>query len=273
MPESSLVTISIEVFLLFVGCLLLWQHGLSKAGRLKTAEAARIMPEWDLHTTSFFLFLWMIFCGGLLGQSLISLFLKPEDAHTTSTLVFAGGSFHGGMLLGILLFKWFFDRLPARNPYDTSGWQKVKQGIATMLIVLPSLTAVGLIWQNLLHLFGVVIEQQELVDIFAKTHSPVLLTLMILLAVIVAPVTEEMIFRAGIFRFMRTRTPRWVALLVPALLFGALHANLASFMPLVALGIILSLAYERSGTILVPIIAHGLFNLNTILLILGGVSP
>jgi membrane protease YdiL (CAAX protease family) len=37
--------------------------------------------------------------------------------------------------------------------------------------------------------------------------------------------------------------------------------------------VIFSLAYERTGRIAVPIIAHGLFNLNTIILILAGVGP
>jgi membrane protease YdiL (CAAX protease family) len=41
---------------------------------------------------------------------------------------------------------------------------------------------------------------------------------------------------------------------------------------LVALGIIFSLAYERTGRIGTTIIAHGLFNLNTIILILCGVT-
>ena len=59
---------------------------------------------------------------------------------------------------------------------------------------------------------------------------------------------------------------------MPALLFGALHANLSSFVPLVALGLIFSLAYERTGRIGTTIVAHGLFNLNTIVLILCGVT-
>ena len=71
---------------------------------------------------------------------------------------------------------------------------------------------------------------------------------------------------------MRTRLPRWAALVIPSCLFGALHGNLASFAPLVALGIIFSLAYERTGRIATTMIAHGLFNLNTIALILCGVT-
>jgi len=38
------------------------------------------------------------------------------------------------------------------------------------------------------------------------------------------------------------------------------------------LAIVLSFAYERTGRIAVPIIAHALFNLNTMLLLWAGVE-
>ena len=91
-------------------------------------------------------------------------------------------------------------------------------------------------------------------------------------SVVVAPVTEELIFRRGLFRWLRTRLPRPAALLLPAVLFAALHANLASFPALVVLGVIFSLAYERTGRIGTSIVAHALFNLHTILLVLAGVT-
>ena len=273
MPSDySAVIISVELLLILSGCYLLWKYGLNKTAREQASAAKQVFPEWEISLTSFLLFIWMIFCGGLLGQSLLSLFINREEMSNADTLVTAGAAFHGGMLLGIILFKYFFDRLPTRNPQACSWFRKITLGFITVLIVLPSLTAVGLVWQQSLEWMGVSIDQQDLVGIFADEDSPALLILMTLLAITLAPVTEELIFRGGIFRFMRTRTPRWVALLVPALLFGALHANLASFVPLVALGIILSLAYERTGSIVVPIVAHGLFNLHTIALILSGVT-
>ena len=67
-------------------------------------------------------------------------------------------------------------------------------------------------------------------------------------------------------------TPRWVALLIPALLFGASHTNLASFPQLVLLGVIFSIAYERTGNIAVPMFAHALFNLHSIAIVLTGVD-
>ncbi len=70
--------------------------------------------------------------------------------------------------------------------------------------------------------------------------------------------------------------PRWLALVAPALLFGALHVawksldGLGALAPLAALGIIFSIAYERTGRIGTSMVAHGLFNLNTVVLIFAG---
>ena len=105
-----------------------------------------------------------------------------------------------------------------------------------------------------------------------KSVTSLAISGLLVAAIIIAPVTEELIFRAGIFRYMRTRLPRWAALLIPALLFGALHSNLASFVPLVAFGVVFSLAYERTGRIGTTMVAHALFNLTTALIALTGVD-
>jgi membrane protease YdiL (CAAX protease family) len=51
-----------------------------------------------------------------------------------------------------------------------------------------------------------------------------------------------------------------------------MHGNLVAFGPLFALGLVFAIAYERTGRIAVPIIAHGLFNLNTVVLLLAGIE-
>jgi hypothetical protein len=101
---------------------------------------------------------------------------------------------------------------------------------------------------------------------------------MIVLALVTAPISEELVFRAGLFRYFRTRMPRSIALIAPALMFAVLHVNwetlegLASVGPLVMLATIFSLAYERTGRIGTSMVAHALFNLNTIMLIFTGVG-
>jgi hypothetical protein len=81
---------------------------------------------------------------------------------------------------------------------------------------------------------------------------------------------EELLFRAGLFRFCRQRLGRAWALIISGCSFGLLHGNWAGFLPLAILGMGLAIAYEATGSIRVPIIAHALFNLNTILVLLSG---
>jgi hypothetical protein len=137
---------------------------------------------------------------------------------------------------------------------------------------MPLASGAALAWERFLNIVGLPTERQELVDLFTQTKSPVLLALMIALALVVAPVSEELVFRAGLFRFLRFRAPRWVAFTVSAGLFALLHGNWVSALPLFVLGLVFAAAYERTGRVAVPMLAHAFFNLNTLLLVLSGVG-
>lgn len=156
----------------------------------------------------------------------------------------------------------------ASEPLSTG--QAIVAGIVTFVAALVLLAVVAWLWDLLLKTAGIPAEKQELIDIFGKTKDPAKLGLMIFIAVVVAPLAEELAFRAGIFRFLRGRVSPFFAYTIPATLFASLHYNLAVFAPLLALGIIFSIAYKRTGRILTTVIAHGLFNLNTIIVVLSG---
>lgn len=132
------------------------------------------------------------------------------------------------------------------------------------------MAGVGFAWKTLLEAAGVSVNEQDMVGLFRNTDDPLLFSLLLILAIVIAPITEELLFRAGLFRYLRTRIPRSLALLAPAFLFAILHGNLVTLAPLLALGMVFSLAYERTGSVVVPIVAHALFNLNTVLLIMAG---
>ena len=63
-----------------------------------------------------------------------------------------------------------------------------------------------------------------------------------------------------------------MAFVVSAGLFALLHGNWVSSLPLFILGLVFAAGYERTGRMAVPMLAHALFNLNTLLLVLGGVG-
>lgn len=79
-------------------------------------------------------------------------------------------------------------------------------------------------------------------------------------AIIVAPLAEEILFRAILYRTLCQLGPRRRALLISALVFGIFHISLVSFVPLTVLAIILTVLYDKTDNLMAPIIAHSLFN-------------
>ena len=264
-PAGTIVAF-VELALILIGGAHLWVHGLSPAARRQTPRLA----AWDVRLSDFFLFLWLVILGALAAQFGLGLYQRFHHLDTAHYSIVGTGIFHAGMLLGMLVYRVAFTRPGNRQPFVFSG--AVSSGVSTYLIALPVITVVSLLWQGLLGLFGIKVANQEAIDLLRSTHSDTLRFLLLSVAILVAPITEELIFRAGIFRFARTRLPRWAALLLPAVLFASLHANLGSFVPLIALAIVFSLAYERTGLIATTMVAHALFNLNASVLVLAGVN-
>lgn len=82
----------------------------------------------------------------------------------------------------------------------------------------------------------------------------------VFLVVIVAPVTEELLFRGLILRGLLSRYRPLVATVLTALLFAALHVNPWQFLSAFFLGIVLAWFYLRAGSVLVCVIGHAVAN-------------
>jgi membrane protease YdiL (CAAX protease family) len=265
-PAISTTVVAVEFALLLIGLVLLWRRGLSPAARLRPIR----LLAWDVTVSDFFLLLWLVICGGFAVQYSVSLWLKYHPVDQPHQMILGTAAFHGGMLLGLLVYRLTFGRRQVRLEFPVL--RALGSGAVTFLVALPVVTAVSLLWQGLLKLCHISVETQEAVDLLRQTDSPSLRFTLLVIAIMIAPFTEELVFRAGIFRFVRTRLPRWAALLLPAVLFASLHLNLASFAPLVALAVVFAFAFERTGNIGTTIFAHALFNLNASLLVLAGVD-
>jgi hypothetical protein len=82
----------------------------------------------------------------------------------------------------------------------------------------------------------------------------------VFLLVVVAPLTEELLFRGLILRGLLSRHTPTVAVLVSSFLFAAIHLNPWQFMSALSLGIILGWFYLRTGSVLACIIGHAIAN-------------
>lgn len=84
----------------------------------------------------------------------------------------------------------------------------------------------------------------------------------VLLIVILAPIAEEICFRGMLYGGVRTKLPALPAALVGGLVFGGLHAltGITAVPPLIVLGFLLCLLYEKTGSIVPGIVLHMLNN-------------
>lgn len=80
---------------------------------------------------------------------------------------------------------------------------------------------------------------------------------------IVAPLAEEMVFRGAILRKLLGRFGEkwhWVAILISAVIFGAVHGNIPQFVHAALIGLLLGWMYYRTGSILPGVLLHWVNN-------------
>lgn len=283
-PVQQLL-VAFELSVLLMGGWFLYRLAAHAPQRARWLQTNRL-PAWPVTGAEFAFFIVMIFCCGFFFQAAAQILLKEYIAASASRpgleIFVYGTGFHGGALLGWLLFptmrrRWhgeYGGRPPPEDPAPKTAWPApVYQAVGVLLTTLPLLIVFNLGWTWLLRRLGLPEDPQDLIAIFAGTKSPWVLAGMLLVACGLAPLNEELIFRAGLYRFCRQRLGRAWALVISGLCFGALHGNWAGFLPLALLGSALAVAYEATGDIRVPVIAHALFNLNTVVIVLSGLEP
>jgi membrane protease YdiL (CAAX protease family) len=109
-------------------------------------------------------------------------------------------------------------------------------------------------------LFGSGSTKQNIVELFSGSRTIEQRIMIIVFAVAIAPVVEEFLFRFFLYGVLKRYFGRFLGMTVNALLFAAAHTHLPSFVPLFILGSCFTIAYEWSGSILVSMTMHALFN-------------
>lgn len=79
-------------------------------------------------------------------------------------------------------------------------------------------------------------------------------------ALVLAPVGEEVLFRGILYATVKELGHPRIALFGTSIVFAAIHLSLLSFVPLTFFALVLTLLYERTRSLLAPIVAHASFN-------------
>ena len=132
----------------------------------------------------------------------------------------------------------------------------------------PRIALAMLMMVALSHILNTVIDISRLEHVFpgysqsaAGVFESVSLPVLTVYVGLLAPIAEELIFRGLLYRRLRAHLGIGWAIGISSALFGVFHGNMIPFLYGAALGIFLALLYERSGRILVPVLAHVFCNL------------
>jgi len=170
--------------------------------------------------------------------------------------------------IGMVLFVAAFLKLRRFNLSELTGLARLSftraflTGLVLLIFAYPLIIFAEWLTARFL---GSGSSRQGIIELFSASQSMEQRVIIILLATAIAPVAEEFIFRFFLYGVLRRYLGRSIGLIVSALLFAAVHVHLPSFAPLFALGICFTLAYEWSGSLLVSMTMHAIFNAITLL--------
>ena len=159
--------------------------------------------------------------------------------------------------------------------------------LATWPLVIAALI-VTMFFGKLIYGQDFAIEQHEELELITAYPQLPLRILIVVLAILVAPLIEEMLFR-GLFQTMirsvleirnpkpvlnkaegfQTRHSAWLSILISSALFVMVHTDIAHWPALFVLSLCLGYSYEKSGSLFRPIFIHSFFNVVTIIAVLN----
>ena len=185
-----------------------------------------------------------------------------QAAPVSPEQVLPAAAFFLALLVMVGAFLWA-RKIPLAHSFGLTRVSLLKAGALALGLVLAAfpLVAAAAVLTRLAMPAGA--QEQELVTLFRQVarHADHASIAKILVAgVIVAPLAEEFLFRGYFYAVLKRYLGPLASALLTAGLFAAFHVNLASLPGLFILALCLTIAYEASGSLLVPITMHAIFN-------------
>ena len=143
-----------------------------------------------------------------------------------------------------------------RVPWSALGlWGRpgVQDGALSAAVLIAGI-CIQLVYISVLHASGVNTDRIDLYNFVEE--SAVVLLILTFLALIVAPIVEELFFRGFVYGGLASRYNARKGALVSALVFAAAHIDPLTFLPLFLLGLMYAWLYHRTKKLWAPVFAH-----------------
>ncbi len=219
----------------------------------------------------------IVLLGGLRGAQ------SPSDSEEKAATLSLAGTLTGIVVqLGIATVLLAYLRLlRGLAPVQLFGLREMSPfralGIG-FLLLLPMLMVVnGAAFQlhEWMKGFWPDLNGQEVAEAFRVCDDPITKALLAVSAILIAPLVEEIVFRGFIYAVIKRYTDGIYAALCSSLLFAIVHLHVGTLIPLALLALFFCYMYERTGSLWVPMVLHGLFNGTsiTVMLFFPNIQP
>lgn len=210
----------------------------------------------------------LVLCVVAVGQILVGLLYTP-DAHDHSWQSSAQFmletmlAFHGTAALAI----WFLFRVRRMNWRQSFGVCRGKTArevffaIVGYLAAFPVICVAALLAGLLLTALGEEQTFQQVITMVVGPDQSILTRVYLcVLAVVVAPVVEEILFRGMALPVLTRYIGFPSAVGITSVVFALMHGHVPSLAPLFVVAVAFSLGYTLTGSLRVPIVMHAVFN-------------
>lgn len=160
----------------------------------------------------------------------------------------------------ILIFFAIYKLLWRKEEYEPYTELNSKD-VAFSLIAGLGISGISFLWILLAEQIPALQKSVEAMNTGAKNIAGGNLFGTFMIAVISAPIIEELLFRGIVFKSLRKVAPAWIAILISSVLFGAYHLNIVQASYATLMGIVAGIVYEKKKNLLFPIFVHFANNL------------
>lgn len=264
MDPQKLILVSALSFLvmgiLTAGGILLFTWGVGFIRRSSFVWQAVPWNLWDVFRVVILSFFW--------GQSLFVIaslgFQRPEFEKTSEHLLMLLGTLCLDCFVFIFIFYVAIHQAKGSLAHLGLKMNRFLSNVATG--ILGYLSALPVLFLTLLAVLGIAellkyeLPPQPVQELFLMEKGQGTLLLAMALVALLGPFFEELFFRGLLYNTLKKHLRPVRALWLTSAIFAAVHANLFGFFPILVLSALLTLLYEKTGSLVSSITVHVMHN-------------
>jgi membrane protease YdiL (CAAX protease family) len=247
---------------------MLWFRG---RGRTKTVLSGRSVPWGTGDLGEAVLFLFFIEAVTVLGETGFSLFWDLRKLDRDFLLML------NSIVRDLAVAAFVIYRVRRRfaRPLETLGLtlkdfrKNVLRGLVGYTAAVPWLVVLFVLVSVLIQVFSYEPSPQPVVEMYLRQSRRNTLLFFTFFVALAGPFLEEIFFRGFAYTTLRARFGVRSAMVATAAIFAVLHLSPVAFLPIFFLGLFLAYLYEKTGSLVPSMTAHGIHNLIMVLFTLG----